>query len=147
MPAPLCVHKIKAVRERGIVHRVWRCLARLRIGTRKTVGDLRWSHPRIDNIAAAAVARDGQRQDDIGIGIRGNRVVRYAQCFEFVNARSVVASVGWCRSTGRIGNRIRGVVARLAVRACETVFIRNGQIFRVRDGRAAAVARDGQRER
>ena len=24
-----------AVRERGIVHRVWRCLARLRIGTPK----------------------------------------------------------------------------------------------------------------
>ena len=47
-----------------------------------------------------------------------------------------------------IGNRIRSVVACLAVRACENGRpIRNGQIFRVRDGRAAAVARNGQRER
>ena len=42
---------------------------------------------------------------------------------------------------GRIGNRIRGVVARLAVCAREDGRpIRNGQIFRVRYRGAAAVA-------
>ena len=54
--------------------------------------------PRIDNIAAAAVARDGQRQDDIGIGIRGNRVARYAQCLNSSTPAPFNASKGWCRS-------------------------------------------------
>ena len=75
-----------AVRERGIVHRVWRCLARLRIRTREHRGRFGdGQYPRVRNIAAAAVARDGQREDDIGIASAATGLYVTPNVVAFVN--------------------------------------------------------------
>ena len=75
-----------AVRERGIVHRVWRCLARLRIGTRKTVGDLVMVKDRVSTtLPQLPLPVMVNVRDDIGIGIRSNRAGVTPNVFEFVN--------------------------------------------------------------
>ena len=80
VPAPLCVHKIVPFVNVGIVHRVWRCLARLHRHpqNRGRFGDgqdrVSTTLPQLPLPVMVNV------RDDIGIGIRGNRVVRYAQC-------------------------------------------------------------------
>ena len=82
-------------------------------------------YPRIDNIAAAAVARDGQRQDDIGIGIGSDWVIGDTERVRVgQRARSVVRPQYGAIRAGRIRHRIRSVVARLAVRARE-----NGRLY------------------
>ena len=107
--------------------------ARLRIRTREhrgRFGDGRY--PRVRNIAAAAVARDGQRQYNVRARIGRHRVIGHVERVR-VGQRAVAVvrprDDGCVRGRG-IGNRIRGVVACLAVSACENGRpIRNGQIF------------------
>ena len=153
MPRSVVRPQNGAVREGGIGYRVWRCLARLHIGTRGHRGRF-GDGPGIrvsTTLPPTAVARDGQRQDDIGIGIgsdwvigdaervrvgqRARSVVRVHSMVPFVPVASASPYKRRCR-TSRCPRPRNGPASSVMVKSSDDV----------RDGRLGCRCRDGQRE-